>query len=46
MASIEIDSFVRKFKAPCEGVRNASLTLSSKAGKATINLRVDLGVLQ
>ena len=46
MASLEIDSFVRKFKALCEGGRNASLTLSSKAGKATINLRVDLGVLQ
>ena len=46
MASLEIDSFVRKFKALCEGGRNANLTLSSKAGKASVNLRVDLGVLQ
>ena len=45
MAYQEIDSFVKKFKALCQGGRNASLTMSSKAGKAVINLRVDLGVL-
>ena len=45
MAYHEIDSFVNKFKALCQGGRNASLTMSSKAGKAVINLRVDLGVL-
>ena len=45
MASHEIDSFVNKFKALCQGGRTASLTLSSKAGKALVNLRVDLGPL-
>ena len=45
MAYQEIDSFVNKFKALCQGGRNASLTMSSKAGKAMINLRLDLGVL-
>jgi hypothetical protein len=44
MAFHEIDSFINKFKALCQGGRNASLTLSSKFGKAVINLRVDLGV--
>ena len=43
MALHEIDSFVNKFKALCQGGRHASLTLSSKAGKAVVNLRVDLG---
>jgi hypothetical protein len=43
MALHEIDSFVSKFKALCQGGRHASLTLSSKAGKAVVNLRVDLG---
>ena len=42
----EINSFVKKFNALCQGGRNASLTMSSKAGKAMINLCVDLGVLQ
>jgi hypothetical protein len=41
----EIDSFVKKFKALCQGGRNASLTLSSNAGKAVVNLRVDLGLV-
>ena len=45
MAYQEIDSFVKKFKILCQGGRNASLTLSSKAGKVRINLSVDLGVL-
>ena len=45
MADREIDSFVRKFKILCEAGRSASLTVSSNAGKAVINLRVDLGVL-
>ena len=44
MAS-EIDSFVRKFKTLCQAGRNASLSLSSNAGKAVINLLLDLGVL-
>ena len=45
MANSEIDSFVRKFKTLCQAGRNASLTLSSNAGKAVMNLRLDLGVL-
>ena len=45
MASYEIDNFVNKFKAFCQGGRTDSLTLSSKAGKALVNLRVDLGPL-
>ena len=44
MAS-EIDSFVRKFKTICQAGRNASLSLSSNAGKAVIHLHLDLGVL-
>ena len=44
MAYCEIDSFVKKFKILCQAGRNASLTLSSNAGKAVVNLRVDLGV--
>ena len=43
MAS-EIDSFVRKFKTLFQAGRNASLSLSSNAGKAVMNLRLDLGV--
>ena len=43
MALHKIYSFVSKFKALCQGGRHAILTLSSKAGKAVINLRVDLG---
>ena len=46
MAYLEVDSFVRKFKILCQAGRNASLTLSSNAGKAVLNLRVDLGVLE
>ena len=46
MAYLEVDSFVKKFKILCQAGRNASLTLSSNAGKAVLNLRVDLGVLQ
>ena len=45
MAHCEIDSFVRKFKTLCEAGRCASLTVSSNAGKAVMNLRVDIGVL-
>ena len=45
MSYHEIDSFVHKFKTLCQGGRSASLTLSSKAGNAVINLRVDLGDL-
>ena len=45
MAYCEIDSFVKKFKTLCQAGSNASLTLSSNAGKAVGNLRVDLGVL-
>ena len=45
MASYEIDSFVRKFKALCQAGRSASLNLSSCDGKASLNLRVDLGAL-
>ena len=44
MAYCEIDSFVRKFKILCEAGRSASLTVSSNAGKAVMNLRVHLGV--
>ena len=45
MANYEIDSFLRKFKALCQAGRSASLNLSSNAGKVSVNLRVDLGVL-
>ena len=45
MAHQEIDSFVKKFRALCQGGRNATLTLSSRAGKAVVNLSVDLGVV-
>ena len=45
MADSEINSFVRKFKALCQLGRSAKLTLSSNAGKATLHLQVDLGVL-
>jgi hypothetical protein len=43
MALHELDNFVSKFKALCQGGRHASLTLSFKAGKAVLNLRVGLG---
>ena len=46
MANYEIDSFVNKFKSLCQAGRSASLNLSSCAGKASLNLRVDLGALQ
>jgi hypothetical protein len=45
MANYEIDCFVSKFKVLCQAGRSASLTLSSNAGKASLNLSVDLGVL-
>ena len=45
MANIEIDSFVKKFKSLCQLGRTAKLTLTSNAGKASINLSVDLEVL-
>ena len=45
MANIEIDSFVRKFKTLCQHGRSANLTLSFIAGKASLHLHVDLGVL-
>ena len=44
MAYSELDSFVNKFKALCQAGRNAKLTLSSNAGKACVNLRLDLAV--
>ena len=37
---------MRKFKALCENGRNASLSSSANAGKASKNLCVGLGVLQ
>ena len=46
MANYEIDSFVNKFKSLCQAGRSASLNLSSCAGKASLNLCVDLGALQ
>ena len=45
MAIFEIDSFVRKFKVLCQSGRSARLILCSNAGKASLNLCVDLGVL-
>ena len=45
MANCEIESFVRKFKVLCQAGRSATLTISSDAGKASLNLCVDLGVL-
>jgi hypothetical protein len=36
---------VKKFETLCQGGINASSTLSSKAGKASITLSADLGVL-
>ena len=44
MASSEIESLLNKLKALCQSGRNATLTLSSNAGKAVVKLRVDLGV--
>ena len=46
MASNEIDSFVKKYKALCQAGRSASLNFSSNAGKVSVILRVDLGVLE
>ena len=45
MANLEIYSFLRKFKVLCQAGRSATLTLSSDAGKASVNLHVDLGPL-
>ena len=41
----EIDSFVSKFRNLCRAGRNANLTFTSKAGKASVNLSVELGRL-
>ena len=43
MEQSEIDSFVFKFRHLCRSGRNATLTLRSSAGKASIDLHVDLG---
>ena len=42
MASLEIDSFVLKFKNLWRAGRNASLTIKANAGKAHVNLSVEL----
>ena len=44
MAYSELDSFVNKFKVLCQAGRNARLTLSSNAGKSSVNLRLDFDV--
>ena len=46
MASNEIDNFVKEYKGLCQAGRSASLNFSSNAGKVSIILRVDLGVLE
>ena len=46
MTSNEIDSFVKKYKGLCQAGRSASLNFSSNAGKVSVILRVDLGVLE
>ena len=46
MASNEIDSFVKKYKVLCQAGRTASLNFSSNAGKVSVILRVELGVLE
>ena len=45
MNQSEIDSFVSKFRNLCRAGRNANLTFTSKAGKASVNLSVELGRL-
>ena len=42
MDSLEIDSFVMKFKNLWRAGRNASLTIKANAGKALVNLSVEL----
>ena len=46
MTSNKIDSFVKKYKGLCQAGRSASLNFSSNAGKVSVILRVDLGVLE
>ena len=41
----ETDSFVSKFSNLCRAGRNANLTFTSTAGKASVNLSVELGRL-
>ena len=43
MAMLEIDSFIVKFKNILFSGRNATLTIKSEAGKAQVNLSVELG---
>ena len=43
MARKEIDSFILKFKNLLLSGRNATLVLKSNAGKAEVNLSVELG---
>jgi hypothetical protein len=43
MARTEIDSFIVKFKSLLLSGRNATLEIKSNAGKAEVNLRVELG---
>ena len=45
MEQYEIDSFISKFQNLCHAGRNANLTFTSKAGKAIVNLSVELGSL-
>eukprot|EP00092_Neocalanus_flemingeri_P032320 GFUD01035138.1.p1 GENE.GFUD01035138.1~~GFUD01035138.1.p1 ORF type:complete len:247 (+),score=65.91 GFUD01035138.1:62-802(+) len=45
MEQSEIDSFVIKFQHLCCAGRNANLSFTSKAGKASVNLSVELGSL-
>ena len=43
MARAEIDSFILKFKNLLLSGRNATLLIKSNAGKAEVNLSVELG---
>jgi hypothetical protein len=43
MAKMEIDSFIAKFKSLLLSGRNATLQIKSQAGKAEVNLCVELG---
>ena len=42
MARAEIDSFIVKFKSLLLSGRNTTLEIKSNAGKAEVNLRVEL----
>ena len=44
MAGYEIDSFVLKFKRLLFAGNNANLTIKSEAGKALVNLSVDVDI--